>query len=38
MFWGGSLMANSGFKLGSTKAANWVGESTREIENTFGRM
>lgn len=31
-------MENNGFKLGNTNAANCVGERTREIANTFGRM
>ena len=38
MFCGGSLIANNGFKLGSTSDANWDGDNMWEIAKTFGRI
>ena len=38
MFCGGSLIAKSGFRLGRTSDANWVGDRLCEMVNTFGRI
>lgn len=38
MFWGGSRMANKGFKLGSTVEANWDADRFWDITKTLGRI
>jgi hypothetical protein len=38
IFCGGSFTTNNGFRLGSTSAANWVGDRMCAITKTFGRM